>query len=60
MSSARPRGEMGNLHPISYLEIQAYCNLMGIDLDPFEIETVRLMDMTLINELNALNNSKAQ
>lgn len=51
VNSARGQGLSGPL-PISYQELKAYCDLMDEELSPLEVQTIRLMDTTYINEVN--------
>lgn len=49
LSSARGAGMNGPL-PISHAEIKAYCELMDEHLTPWEIETLRAMDVAFLTE----------
>ena len=54
LSVSRSYGAMGDPQPFSYLEIQAYANLMGFEFDPFELEAIRSMDAVTRSEWNKL------
>jgi hypothetical protein len=47
---------MGSPNPISWEAIQAWCNLTGIVLSPWEIETVKELDMLWLR-ISAKDNS---
>lgn len=48
LDSARSSNGYG-ANPISFSEIQAYCKMMEIELQPWEIEIIKVFDVTLLN-----------
>lgn len=42
-----------SMNPISYLEIDAYCRLMAVDMDRSDVDAIKLIDsvyLTIMNE----------
>lgn len=43
---------MDGVNPISYSEIKAFIELLDADLEPWEIDAIRMMDTTFIQAVN--------
>jgi hypothetical protein len=50
LNNARQSGL--SMQPISYQEIQAYCNLMNVKFSSFEISAIKQLDMAAITATN--------
>jgi len=48
LSAARGTGMNGPL-AVSYSELEAYTRLMGIDIEPLEVQALRAMDTAFLN-----------
>lgn len=49
----RTRSSGFGLNAISNLELQAYCQLNGLDLDPEEVEMIQRFDAEALDEINS-------
>lgn len=58
LASCRQFGAMGQPMPISYIEMQAYSELTDEDLEPFEVNAIRMMDRAAIDEWSQLRNKE--
>lgn len=52
LSSARRSG-MGGPEPIGWPEIQAYVALAEVELEPWEVDAVRALDLAFMEEMSA-------
>jgi hypothetical protein len=57
LSMSRQYDSMGNPQSFSYLELKAYCEMTGTEFDPFELETLRHLDYSMINEWSKTQNN---
>lgn len=53
LSSSRPSGF--GISPISYTEIMNYSILMGVELEPWEVQVIKVFDRVTIEEINKQN-----
>lgn len=58
LSNSRSSG-LG-ISPISYAEIDAYSRLLGIDLEPWEVQVIKLFDRVTLSEVNKQQEKKSK
>lgn len=58
LAMSRSYGAMGGPLPFTFLEIKAYCDLTGVELTPFDLETVKQLDVIGITEWNKMHNAE--
>jgi hypothetical protein len=56
LHSTRQIGQTG-FQPLTYLEIEAFMRLMDIDLEPYEVQIIKRMDIVFLNTLNTTKES---
>ena len=57
LSSTR-QGGMGGPNPITYLEMKAYSDLKDCDIEPWEVEVIKLLDSAFMDEVQKILNKE--
>lgn len=58
LSSSRQSGF--GISPLTYTEIKSYTELMGIELEPWEVNMIKLFDRVTVSEVNKQQEKKSK